>query len=416
MKKKNAFSFVISRVRQALRQHQLLPKSDRVLIALSGGQDSIALSETLRYLHGCNPWRKLSLVHCDHKWPEDEGTVPLIQKYSEHTGMHLHVVEPRFEGEVGMSENEAREWRYAEMNKLALHNDYNVIVTAHTQTDLAETLLYNLCNGSSSNGLSSLSWKRKLFSSDTEADVHLVRPFLGVSRADTLRFCEERKLKFWVDSYNLSGKYKRNRIRLEIIPMLQQHINPNVEVALAKTGHLLRDEVQYLEMQVDSIYDNVVVHHPPNSNEDDGDREEEVVVVRVNREELAKVHIALQRRVLRRLLQEHAGLSHNSANFQQVENMRSLLNSPILSSIPSLPNKMYARVELDNDIAIRRLKTDFEKKQAVRQLGEVGDGALTASAGEQASSNGPADVVVVPKAGCPIGRSATDGGRIWTKG
>lgn len=356
VKTRNLFNHVTSRLRQALSQHKLLPPTNRVLVALSGGQDSLTLSESLHHLHKKRQWKQLSLAHCDHKWPEDEGNADLVRKYATNVQLPLHIIDAGYIGAVGSSENAAREWRYGELSRLAQYEGYDAVVTAHTRTDLAETVLYNLSHGAGADGLAALTWNRQLCDG-----VMLVRPFLDVSREDTELFCQQRGLNVWHDKYNLDRKYARNRIRAEVMPKLVQCVNPQVEEALAKTAHLLRDEAIHMEREARAIFHKVVLYKKKGTDEigldfENSLEERGVLIVDLDRKELAKLSIALQRRVVRRVLREFIGLSYDGATFAQVEAVRSLIDSDVNSSVASLYGNTCASVETDGIISIRQGK------------------------------------------------------------
>ncbi|MFM6348499.1 MAG: ATP-binding protein, partial [Dolichospermum sp.] len=106
----------------------------------------------------------------------------------------------------------------------------------------AETLLYNLMRGSGADGLAALTWQRSL-----THGINLVRPLLNVSRQETAEFCRENLIPIWEDSTNQNLDYRRNRLRLETIPYLKQHFNPQLEIAITQTAEILDSEVSYLE-------------------------------------------------------------------------------------------------------------------------------------------------------------------------
>lgn len=376
-----SFKHVMMRLRHAMVRHRLLSNDQGVLLAFSGGQDSLTLAEALRYLHKNWKWRKLSLAHCDHGWPHDVGIADHVQRYAQRNGMHLHIIDAGDQA-VGISEGAAREWRYYELGRLAQHDGYDAVVTAHTRTDLAETVLYNLAHGAGADGLAALSWERRLCD-----NVNLVRPLLDVSRDETTAFCNEQDLQVWHDYYNDDSRYARNRIRARVMPTLKECVNRQVEEALARTAHLLRDEALYLEHEAEKTYHQVVFSNL--TTNDNAQKQKHTdskgtcdcfvdcdtsgrnaksqqvsslpdvkndIVVAVRRKILAKVSTAIQRRVIRRILRNYLGLSQDGSTFAQVEAVRSLLASKVDSSIPSLCGNTSAVVINDDDIVIRPTK------------------------------------------------------------
>ena len=236
-----------AQLHQILRSRQLLPKNQRLLVAVSGGQDSLCLIQLLLDLQPKWGWQ-LAIAHCDHGWRKDsKANADYIQKlaetwqlpYYQLTAYHLE-----------KKEASARQWRYQVLAETAQNYQYSYIVTGHTKSDSAETLLYNLVRGSGTNGLQALSWQRPLQLPD-ETEVTLVRPLLEITRSQTGEFCQQRQLKIWYDTTNSDLNYARNRIRQELVPYLQTHFNPQVEGALAQTVELLQAEVEYLGKKIE---------------------------------------------------------------------------------------------------------------------------------------------------------------------
>lgn len=355
-KSKAVFFQVICRLRQTLQQQKLLPTSERILVALSGGQDSLALTESLRHLHQRDRWDELSLVHCDHRWPHDEGNADFVRRYAAKLRLPLHVIDAAHCAmPVGFTESAAREWRYRQLAQLAQDIGFDAVVTAHTRTDLAETVIFNLTSGAGADGLAAMTWERTLCEG-----VRLVRPFLDISREQTGAFCRERGIEVWNDFYNSDTRYTRNHIRANIMPILRESLNAHVEVALARTAHLLRDENCHLENEVDKIYAKVVsaserqedIEYSDTKPPGVGIDQKRKDVVALRRKELFATSIAIQRRVIRRLLRDYFGLSHKGATFAQVETIRFLLTKDVGSSVPSISGHASALVADEETIVL----------------------------------------------------------------
>ena len=107
--------------------------------------------------------------------------------------------------------------------QLAVEQECLRIATGHTATDRAETLLYNLMRGSGADGLQALGWQRPI--SDTSPGVQVVRPLLNWTRQETATFCYQFNLPIWEDSTNQDRTYARNRLRLDVMPLLRKSFN-----------------------------------------------------------------------------------------------------------------------------------------------------------------------------------------------
>lgn len=333
---------VVSLVRTALRAHSLLAPGRRVLVAVSGGQDSLALAESLRVLNASHGWSALTLAHCNHRWPGDEGIADHVAAYAARTALPLVIADAATggdDGDVGVSEGSARDWRYRVLSRLARREGFDDVVTGHTRTDLAETALFNLVHGAGAEGLGALTWSRPLEPLGASA-TRLVRPMLAVSREQTAAFCAAQGIPVWRDAYNDDPRFARNRIRADVMPLLQT-FNPNAESALARTAQLLREDAALLEEQSFDLFSRCVTGSL------------ETGVVHLCRAQLARAPVSLQRRVLRRVLREFTGMNEHAAVFLQVEGLRALLSAPVGTMAASLPRGASARVAGEESVEIR---------------------------------------------------------------
>jgi tRNA(Ile)-lysidine synthase len=312
-----------ARLHQTLRQRQLLPMGCSALIAVSGGQDSLALLALLRDLQPKWNWQ-LAIAHCDHRWRTDSAVnAAHVLDIAHQWGMSAYCETAQF---PPATEAAARQWRYQVFTHLAQTHGYAHVVTGHTASDRAETLLYNLARGSGAEGLQALGWQR-----DLGFGIALVRPMLDFTRSDTAQICEALQLPVWEDTTNQDRRYIRNRIRLEVLPYLSQHLNAQAETHLAQTAEVLAAEVAYLEQEAIAHYAQVIDAQakPP---------------VRLNRVVLRAVPLALQRRVLRHWASQHLG---TPINFEQTEKLVSLLSAPNRTQTDSFPGGAIAQVHQD---------------------------------------------------------------------
>jgi tRNA(Ile)-lysidine synthase len=314
----NRWSDRHAQLHRTLRQRQLLPQAAKILVAVSGGQDSLCLIQLLRDLQPHWNW-ELAVAHCDHRWrPDSAANAEYVQSLAAdwHLPFHLQVA-----ATVAPSEAAARAWRYGALTAVAIDNGYDSLVTGHTASDRAETLLYNLVRGSGADGLQALTWQRSL------GEITLVRPLLEWGRSDTGEFCRSAGLTVWPDATNADPKYARNWIRHEIMPLLQSRLNPQAEQHLAQTAELLTAEVAYLESLAADLLGQLV----------DADAQ------RIHRVGLRSAPLALQRRVLRQFLQG-AGIQ---PNFAQVEKLVGLVDAGGRSATDPFPGGIIALVDGD---------------------------------------------------------------------
>ena len=301
-----------------LKERRLLERGQRVLVAVSGGQDSLCIVKLLLDIQPKWGWQ-LAIAHCNHRWRADaDANAEHVQHLAQVWQMPYY---QQTAETVTTSEAAARAWRYDALGTIAQQHHYTCIVTGHTASDRAETLLYNLMRGSGADGLQALVWKRPLTS-----DINLVRPLLEVTRAATEQFCREAQLQIWDDTTNYDLSYARNRIRQELLPYLKTHFNPQTEHALSQTAELLQADVAYLEAQAVALLQQV--QHPDRPG--------------LNRSLLQTAALALQRRAVRHFLQQALPCT---PNFDHIEKLVSLITAPNRSQTDPFPGGAIAFVE-----------------------------------------------------------------------
>lgn len=319
-----------AKIHRTIRSRHLFERNQRLLIAVSGGQDSLCLIKLLLDLQSKWGW-DLGIAHCDHRWRSDsQANAHHVENLAKTWGISFYL-----ETAIAPvnSEAAARDWRYQALSAIAQANNYQYIVTGHTASDRAETLLYNLIRGTGADGLQALTWQRPL-----TTGIILVRPLLKITRSQTEQFCQEFKLPIWEDSTNQDLQYARNRIRQELLPYLRENFNPQVESALAQTAELLQAEVEYLEKAAQQLREKAMGM---------GDEEDSLIPLlplRLNRRVLQKAPLALQRRVMRQVLQQ---ILTDAPSFEHIEKLTTLIIAPNRSQTDPFPGGAIAQVEGD---------------------------------------------------------------------
>ncbi|MGF1512714.1 MAG: tRNA lysidine(34) synthetase TilS [Elainellaceae cyanobacterium] len=342
-----------ARLHGTLRQRLLLPKESRVLVAVSGGQDSLALIRLLLDLRRKWSWA-LAIAHCDHRWRSDSAdNAAYVAQLALGWDLPCYIKTVSDDQAAAIvSEAAARDWRYRQLFAVACAQGYTHIVTGHTASDRAETLLYNLTRGSGAEGLQALTWCRELAYAGYGAagegpQLWLVRPMLSILRQETAQICAAYQLRIWNDETNWDLRYARSRIRQELLPALKS-FNPSIEQTLAQTAEVLQADVAYLEAQVDVLWPQVVEQvsdlQPPL---------DDLTRYRLHRSKLKAAPLALRRRVLRRLLQQ-AGIA---PSFKQIEALVSSVDAHNRSQTSPLYQDVVAQVE-DAWLTFKRLSSE----------------------------------------------------------
>ncbi len=198
------------------------------MLAVSGGQDSMALLRLLQGISQRHAWT-IRLWHGDHGWHQQsaENAAQLFD-WCKDLGLELQI--SRAEPGDADTEARARSWRYSEL-KQAAERWGSDVVTAHTASDRAEGVLMNLARGCNIQGLSALREVRPLSDASPNGP-RLRRPLLQFTRADTAAICSELHLPVWLDPSNADQSIERNRIRHQVMPVLDE-LHPGCEQRIA---------------------------------------------------------------------------------------------------------------------------------------------------------------------------------------
>lgn len=243
---------MLSTVQAYIAQHQLLRPGAPVIVGLSGGADSVALLHILTRLgYPC------VAAHCNFhlRNDESESDADFAQQTAEALGLPFRRIDfdtADYAHQNGVStEMAARTLRYEWFETLRRELDAEAIAVAHHRDDNVETVLLNLIRGT---GLSGLCGMRP-------RNGHIVRPLLSVDRHQIVRWLADRHLPFRTDSSNASDVYRRNFVRLRLLPLMEQ-LNPSVRDAILRmAGHLT---------DVEAIYRNAIDSHRAHLIDADG--------------------------------------------------------------------------------------------------------------------------------------------------
>ncbi len=207
--------------KEILGNKTLIPDGANLLIAVSGGQDSMALLNLINDMKKQHDW-VVNVWHGDHQWHEKSEKYALALK-SYCSKKNITFFFDQGNKKTISSEEKARDWRYKKLseraNQLFVENQKEIdiyLLTGHTNTDNAETFLLNLARGSNYAGLSYIDKKRLL-----DHHIYLIRPLLIFSREDTKKFCHLQNIPIWEDPTNHDLTIKRNLVRGKIIPILE---------------------------------------------------------------------------------------------------------------------------------------------------------------------------------------------------
>jgi tRNA(Ile)-lysidine synthase len=287
---------VLRTVREYIRREDLLAPGERILAAVSGGADSLCLLLALNELGYA-----LSVCHFDHGLrPDSRRDLETVRLAAERLGLPFfagsgdvrkHAAENRTS-----LEEAARDLRYGFLANTARVNDIPTVAVGHTKDDQAETVLMHLLRGAGLRGLGGIRPAAGLpvpSIATADAKIRLVRPLLCLTHAQADIFCRSAGWTPQQDSSNRDLSFTRNRIRRELIPLLERY-NPMITDALSRLASMARVQDDCLEGMADEVWRKSA-------------RTEEPECVRIRRKDFDEAHPAIQQILVRRAIWELKG-------------------------------------------------------------------------------------------------------------
>lgn len=242
---------MINKVKAFVIENNLIENGDRVLVALSGGPDSICLLNILFELRE-DFNIEIAAAHVNHMLRGDEAF-----KDEEYAKNMCHKLDIEFfseridinkiSKERGISHELAgREERYKFFHLISKKNGYNKIAIAHNSNDQAETVLMNMMRGAGIEGLCGIRCKR---------EGGIIRPILCLSREEIEYYCDENNLNPRIDKSNLENVYNRNKVRLDILPYMKNNFNKDIIATINRMASLLQIDNDFIEKECNNYYE-----------------------------------------------------------------------------------------------------------------------------------------------------------------
>lgn len=317
---------LLSKVRSWCERRRLFPAHSLVLVACSGGPDSLALVHVLRRLAEEQGFR-LAVAHVDHCFRGEASVADerFVEEFCRQRQLPYQSVAIDVPGYLrehgGSSQDVARRLRYQWLRETASSLGASYIALGHHADDQAETFLLHLLRGAGTEGLAAMA----------EQEALLVRPFLQVRRREIEAYCSEQGLEPRLDESNLKDKYLRNRIRHHLLPDLRDY-NPEIVSALTRTADIIREERDFVRQEALKAQERSVFWLGNSCQ--------------VELLGYSSYHPAVQRELWRQVLEKKRG-SLTGICFVHVENLLKLAAEGRTGAVQTLPGGWQVRKDYD---------------------------------------------------------------------
>lgn len=262
-----------------INENNLIEENDKVLVAVSGGPDSICL---LTILYNLKEVLKidLSVAHVNHLIRSDaKDDAEYVKTFCESKNIKFFLKEcdvtKKSKQEKISLEEAGRNARYDFFKEIANKNNINKIAIAHNKNDLAETLIMNVLRGTGTQGLKSITKKNGIY----------IRPLLNIDREKIEEYCNKNNLKPRIDSTNFVNTYTRNKIRNIVIPYIKEEFNPNIIETLVRLSQIAVEEQEYIDLEVEKYYKKILIR-------------ENKVSINILGKEFSRLNNAIKKRII----------------------------------------------------------------------------------------------------------------------
>lgn len=358
-------------VYDAISQYHLLTEKDRIVVGTSGGPDSIAL---LHILWQLSKEYSLSLcvAHLNHMQRGQESKEDAEYTIRFANELSIPVVSEEIDVKA-IKEREtkglpltdvARKIRYDFLKRAALGFEANKIAVGHHANDHVETMLINLIRGAGPEGLKGIAPIRKI-----DEGLLLIRPLIKVSSLQIHQYLSLYHLEFRIDSSNLKPIFLRNRVRLQLLPLLRNEYNPKIDNAFIQLSKIIGIDDDYMNEVVNHALPQVIIEH-----------KKKMIVMDVDK--LSGLHPAIQTRVIRKAIAMIKD-DTNGFNYQHIQGIRQLITSIHPQAKLSLPFSISAQREYKHLVikeeSIYRLKQldSYEYLIDIPETKEISDMGCT---------------------------------------
>lgn len=314
---------IYDKVRHTVLENKLIDKNDSIVVALSGGPDSVCLLHILKRLSE-EMDLKVYAAHINHQIRGLDAHLDALYVSNLCEKMEIpcfirsiDVPEYCRENKLGI-EDGARKLRYEVFEEIKNRLDIDKVAIGHNQNDQAETILMRIMRGTGLHGLRGIEYKR---------EDNIIRPILDLTRDEIERYCEENNLNPRIDSTNLEDIYSRNKIRLRILPYMRDEFNTNVIEAIVRMSANLKVDSDFIQGVVSKAYEESIKKY------EDG--------VYIFVESIKPMHEAIKSRIVMQAIKDVAG-STNLIDKKHIEEVLKLSFDEKNGKKINLPKGLFA--------------------------------------------------------------------------
>jgi len=319
----------------------MIHPGEKIVVGVSGGPDSLSLLYTLFNLKDELNFT-LHIAHLDHKFRGVESATDacFVEEHARKLGLAFTIEAIDVASIIRLNklsfEDGARKVRYEFYDRVAAEVAADKVALGHNADDQAETMLMRLFRGAGSRGLSGMPKVR---------DGKYIRPLLSSSRSEIDKFLSDSGLAPRQDSSNQKAIYLRNKVRLELLPLLEAEYNPNAKNVLCRTAEILQSESELLDkIAGENLSTCVITCHPS--------------IIEINIANFNTRHLAIQRRILRHCIANVAD-STCDVSFEHIESILHLSSNSKPNGILILPHNVEV-IKAYEKLIIRKAKSDGE--------------------------------------------------------
>ena len=243
------------KVLDTIKKYNLIEDGDKLVLAVSGGPDSMSMLNILNELKNDKVINfEISVAHVNHMIREEaKEDEEYVKEYCGQKNIHFYsksidVQKLANNNKVG-TEEAGRYARYEFFDEILKITESNKVVVAHNKNDKAETIIMNIMRGSGIIGLKGIEPKKGKY----------IRPLIECERFEIEDYCKKEKLNPKIDKTNFENVYTRNKIRNIVIPYVKKEFNPNIIETLNRLSELVVDEENYIIKQVERIYKEILI-------------------------------------------------------------------------------------------------------------------------------------------------------------